>query len=140
MINASVMVTLVKPNGAVVNMPIATSEKGDFTFTFTPDAVGNWTVTAQWLSDRSYYASSMSEPVYLSVETAPTPTPTETPTPTPTPTPSPTASPTPTPTPVPFESQTFLGIPIMYIYMAVIVGLAAVIAVAAYVLRRRAAK
>ncbi len=140
MINANVMVTLVKPNGAVVNMPIATSEEGDFTFTFTPDAVGNWTVTAQWLSDRSYYASSMSEPVYLSVETAPTPTPTEAPTPTPTPTPSPTASPTPTPTPVPFESQTFAGIPIMYIYMAVICGLGAVIAVAAYVLRRRAAK
>jgi outer membrane protein assembly factor BamB len=138
MVSTNVTVTLIKPNGAVTNIPISTSEQGDFTFTFTPDAPGNWTVTAQWLSDRSYYASTTSEPVYLSVEPAPTPTPTATPSSTPTPTPLPTASPTPTPPPIPFDQQMLWGIPIMYIYIAVIIALAAVIAVAAFVLRRRA--
>ena len=137
LLNATVMVTLTRPDSILVELRVATSEPGYFTFTFAPNMVGNWTVSAQWLSDKSYYSSAASAPVSLTVNTSPTPIPTETPPPTPTPTASPTPSPSPSPTPTPFEELKVIGIPILYVYASVIVGLVVVIAVAGFALRKR---
>jgi outer membrane protein assembly factor BamB len=133
--HTTVMVSLRNPDGFVTHLPIPTNDKGDFTFTFKPKVVGNWTATAQWLPDRGYYSSSISESVALTVDPAPTPTPTESPSPTTTE--SPTSTPTPIPTPTPFDQTTWMGIPIFYIYLVAIFGLIAVIGTAALVLQRR---
>ena len=125
--NSTVVLTLVKPDGTSTNMEVTTSTKGSFSFTFTPDTVGNWTVAAQWRSDKSYYASATSEIVGLQVQSPPTPTPT--------PTPSQSISPPPTPTP--FDEQQVAGVPMIYVYVIVILVLFAVIAAAAYVYRKR---
>ncbi len=132
-----VIVVLAKPDGSLINLPVATSEKGDFNFTITPIDVGNWTVTAKWLPNKSYYGSSTSESVTLSVDPVPTPPPTDSPSPPPTPSPSPTPSPTPTSPPTPFTEQTFAGIPIYYFYVGVIFGLVALIGASSYMLRKR---
>jgi outer membrane protein assembly factor BamB len=134
--NTTIVVVFVQPDGTQVNKPILTSDEGDFAFTFTPEMVGNWMVATQWPSDRSYYASSTSEFVSLLVESSPTPTPAISPTPTPIPTPPPTPSPTPTP----FLEQKVAGIPLPYIYIAVIIGLVTVIGAAGFVLRRKTPK
>jgi outer membrane protein assembly factor BamB len=79
--NASIVLSFVKPDDTVINMQVVTSEKGTFNFTYTPDVVGDWTVAAQWQSDKGYYASAYSEHVPVEVALAPTPTPTPTPPP-----------------------------------------------------------
>jgi hypothetical protein len=71
MANASILVSFVKPDGAVIDVQVATSEKGAFSFTYTPDVAGNWTVVAQWWSDKGYYSSSYSELALLEVTAAP---------------------------------------------------------------------
>jgi hypothetical protein len=98
--NTAVAVTLVDPTGAQKTINVYTCTLGNFTFTFSPEVPGNWSVYAQWTSDESYCTSSKSEPALLAVNPSPTPTPTQTPTPTPTPTS------TDTPTPTPSESPT----------------------------------
>jgi hypothetical protein len=72
MANASITVSLVRPDGAIVNIDVATSEKGAFNFAYTPDVVGNWAVAAQWQSDKSYYLSATSEQAPVEVTAAPT--------------------------------------------------------------------
>jgi hypothetical protein len=71
MANASILVYFVKPDGAGVDVQVATSEKGAFSFTYTPDVAGNWTVVAQWQSDKGYYSSSYSELAFVEVATTP---------------------------------------------------------------------
>ena len=71
MANASIMVSFVRPDGTVIDMQVATSEKGAFNFAYTPDVVGNWTVDAQWQSDKGYYPSAYSEHAPLEVTVAP---------------------------------------------------------------------
>jgi outer membrane protein assembly factor BamB len=136
MSDVNVTLYLVKPDGTSFNMHVTTSQKGDFTFTFTPDMVGDWLVAAQWQSDKSYYTPAISETVALQVKPVPTPTPTptESPSPTPVETPSPTL---PLETPTPFDEQTIFGMPMEYFYIIVILALVAVIAVAAYVLGKK---
>jgi eukaryotic-like serine/threonine-protein kinase len=131
--NAMVTITVTKPDGDQLALPIATSNSGEFTFTFTPLQTGTWTAVAKWTPNKSYYASSSSEPASLLVNPVSTPPPTETPTPSPTPT----ITPSPSPTPIPFEKQTFAGIPLFYIYAATIIGLIAVIVIAGYFLRKK---
>jgi outer membrane protein assembly factor BamB len=80
--NASITLSFTKPDGAAFNMPVVTSEKGFFDFIYTPDMVGNWTITAQWQSDRGYYNSACSEKAIIDVTLAPASTPTPTPPPT----------------------------------------------------------
>ncbi len=133
----SITVVLANPDGVSLNKYVATAEKGDFTFTFTPNDAGNWTVTAKWLPDRSYYGASTSESITLSVEPVPTPTPTESPSPSPTPSESPTPSPTSAPTATPFTEQTVAGIPLYYFYIGVIVVLSTVIGITGFMLRKR---
>jgi len=70
MANESILLTFVKPDGAMQNVQVMTSEKGDFAFTHTPDVAGNWTVVAQWYSDKGYYTSAYSEPVPMEVTAA----------------------------------------------------------------------
>jgi outer membrane protein assembly factor BamB len=69
--NASITVSFVKPDGSVNDVQAVTSEKGDFNFTYTPDAAGNWAVAAQWQTDKSYYTSAYSEPAFMEVTAAP---------------------------------------------------------------------
>lgn len=128
MSNATVTVMLVKPDGSVTTLEVETTATGSFAFTFTPTTTGNWTVAAEWVSDKSFYRSAVSEMVTLLVNTPPTPTPTETPTETPPPTPTP----SPVPTPTPFDQLKFAGLPILYVYFVVIAVLIAVIVVFGY--------
>ena len=67
MANATIMLVFVKPDGTVINMQVVTFEKGAFNFTYTPDAIGNWTVTAWWQSDKGYYSSAYSKNVLIEV-------------------------------------------------------------------------
>ena len=47
--NALITVTFVKPDGTTVDRAVTANEKGAFTVSYTPDTVGNWTITA-WYS------------------------------------------------------------------------------------------
>jgi outer membrane protein assembly factor BamB len=116
--NASITLSFVKPDGAVVNMQVTTSEKGFFDFTYTPDAIGDWAVTAHWQSDRSYFNSACSEKALLDVTPAPTPTPTPTPSP-------------------PME---WFGMPPAYVIIFIIAVIAVVILGYIYVRRKRIRK
>jgi outer membrane protein assembly factor BamB len=69
--NAPILVSFVRPNGTVIDVRVSTFEKGAFNFTYTPDVAGNWTVVAQWQSDKGYYTSSYSELALMEVTEAP---------------------------------------------------------------------
>jgi hypothetical protein len=111
MANASVVVYFVKPDGAVIDMQVITFEKGAFSFIYTPDVVGNWTVAAVWSSDRGYYASAYSEMATVEVTVAPT-------------------SSTVTTSPK--------GIPVEYVYAAVVVIAIIVVDILVYAYMKRA--
>lgn len=68
---APVKVSLVKPDGSVTELQVATSKIGIFNFTCIPDVAGSWTVAAEWQSDKSYYTSAYSEAVSMEVAEAP---------------------------------------------------------------------
>jgi outer membrane protein assembly factor BamB len=61
--NASVTVSFVKPDGSFTDTQVVTSKQGAFNFTLKPDVAGNWTVAAQWQTDKSYYTSASSAAV-----------------------------------------------------------------------------
>ena len=65
--NKTVTVTFVKPDGTKDNIQTTTLENGTFTFTYTPNKVGNWNVTATWQSDTPYSTSATSEASTLQV-------------------------------------------------------------------------
>jgi outer membrane protein assembly factor BamB len=65
--NATITLSFTKPDGAFVNIPITTSERGFFDFIYKPDDVGSWTVSAKWQSDREYYESACSEKIMLDI-------------------------------------------------------------------------
>jgi hypothetical protein len=71
MANAPVLVSFVRPDGSVVDVQVATFEKGAFNFAYAPDVAGTWTVVAQWQSNKSYYTSSYSELALMEVTVAP---------------------------------------------------------------------
>jgi hypothetical protein len=72
MANATIMMSFVKPDGTVNDVQVVTCEKGAFNFTYTPDVIGNWTVSALWLFDRGYYSSAYSKDTPIEVVAAPT--------------------------------------------------------------------
>jgi outer membrane protein assembly factor BamB len=72
MANAPVMLAFTKPDGTIVEVQVTTVEKGVFNFTYTPDAIGNWTVTSRWRSDKGYYNSAYSGSASLEVTSTPT--------------------------------------------------------------------
>ncbi|MCW4010220.1 MAG: PQQ-binding-like beta-propeller repeat protein [Candidatus Bathyarchaeota archaeon] len=133
--HTDIIVTLTRPDGSSYNLTAETSATGVFTFTFQPVTTGNWSASAQWVSDKSFYTSAKSPEATLLVQAVPTPTPTETAVPSDSPSPSPSSSPT--PTLVPFEQLTFAGIPLLYLYIAVVSALIFVIVVAAYIYRKK---
>ena len=81
MANASIVLSFVRPDETVDTVQVATVEKGIFNFTYKPDVVGSWTVSAQWTPTNGYYSSTYSEHVPVEVALAPTLTPTPTPPP-----------------------------------------------------------
>ncbi|MCZ2807724.1 MAG: PQQ-binding-like beta-propeller repeat protein [Candidatus Bathyarchaeota archaeon] len=54
---APITVTFVKSDGSIDDIQVAALENGSFHFTYTPDVVGNWTVTA-WCSGAAYIGHS----------------------------------------------------------------------------------
>ncbi len=123
--NATITLTFIKPDGSASSTQVITAQKGEFTFTLTPNEVGNWAIIAQWRSNRSFYTSATSPALMLIVNPAATPTPTTTPSPT-----------APSTTPTPFEEQQVGGIPIIYLYATFIAFLIVVIIMAAYIYRK----
>ena len=63
----SIMLTFLKPDGSEYTAQVSTSEKGSFNFTYKPDVAGNWSVSAQWQTDKEYYTSAHSEQVLMEV-------------------------------------------------------------------------
>ena len=63
----SIMLTFLKPDSSEYTVQVTTSEKGSFNFTYTPDIIGNWSVSAQWQTDKGYYTSAHSEPAPIKV-------------------------------------------------------------------------
>lgn len=123
--NAVITINLAKPDGTLNRLQTVTSEKGGFTFSFVPDTEGNWSISAQWIVDKSYYTPSVSEPAILSVINPATPTPADTATPDPTLT----LAPSSTSTALPWDQQKLGEIPLLYIYVAIIAVLVIVIVV-----------
>ena len=70
--NASVTVSFVKPDGSYTDTQVVTSKQGVFNFTFTAEDAGNWTVAAQWQTDKSYYTSAYGIAVVDVTETSQT--------------------------------------------------------------------
>jgi len=60
-------VTFVKPDGTKDDIEVTALERGTFNFTYTPDVVGGYIVSAWWQSDKGYYCSAYSEKVSLEV-------------------------------------------------------------------------
>ena len=79
------------------------SNRGPFTFTFTPQAAGTYRLRIDY-GGNNWMAPPMIN--FTATTTSPTPTATPTRTPTPTPTTTPTATPTRTPTPTPSPTPT----------------------------------
>jgi outer membrane protein assembly factor BamB len=64
---APITVTFVKPSGTMDDIQVTALDNGAFNFTYTPDIVGKWAVTASWKSDKGYYRSAYSEDMHLEV-------------------------------------------------------------------------
>ena len=67
MSEASILISFVRPDSVVEDFLTLASAKGEYAFEYIPNVVGNWTVIAQWQSDKGYYASAYSEPTILQV-------------------------------------------------------------------------
>jgi len=120
--NATVTLTMNKPDGTIAQVNATTNNYGYFSFSYSPTTVGNWGWVVAYSGVKKpaiTYAPAYSEFYSVSVTAAPgsivvTPSPTASPTPTPvvtaSPTPVVTESPTPevtaSPTPVVTESPT----------------------------------
>jgi hypothetical protein len=109
---------------------------GTFKMLWTPPAVGEYTIVANFTGTQAYgpsYASTA-----IGVQNAPSPIVTATPPPSITPTITPTIAPTVAPTPTPTTAPTPGGIPASELYViAAAVVIIVVVAVAAVALRRR---
>lgn len=64
---AHITVTFVRPNGTMNDTQVTSTENGSFNFTYKPDKIGNWVITARWESDKGYYSSAYSEEMLLGV-------------------------------------------------------------------------
>jgi hypothetical protein len=93
---------------------VETGDWGVFRFTYRPDVVGNWTVSAWWQSDRGYYSSAYSEHLLLEVE-APKPS-------------------------TNGGKGGNTGVPLEYIFALIVVTVVVVVSVAVYLIMKRARK
>jgi len=151
--NATVKVSLTKPDMTSTNLTTTTDYLGRFSLSFNLPEVGDWGWVAYYEGVQKpaiAYGPVYSEwtpvkviaaPVVATPTPTPTPNPTQTATPIATPTPSPQATATPALTTTPTESATtFGGIPIEYVYAIVAVVVIVVLAVGAYVYMKRSKK
>jgi len=122
--NATITTTFLKPDGSTYTVQTVTDKKGGFVILLVPDIEGNWTISAQFIVNKSYYTSSISEPVTLvvagSIEVSPSGNIT--------PNGSHSQSPS-NQTIIPWDQQKIGDIPLIYIYVSVILVLIAVIAI-----------
>ena len=65
--NESIMLTFIKPDGSGYMAQVTTFENGGFNLTYTPDVAGNWSVSAQWQTNKGYYTSAQSEQTLMVV-------------------------------------------------------------------------
>ena len=65
--NESIMLTFIKPDRSKYVVQVTTFEKGVFNLTYTPDVAGNWSVYAQWQTNKGYYTSAQSEQTLMEV-------------------------------------------------------------------------
>jgi hypothetical protein len=65
--DAQITLQFSNPNGAVDDEQVVTAKKGSYSFAYSPDVVGNWTVTATWESDTNYWDSAHSSQATLEV-------------------------------------------------------------------------
>jgi outer membrane protein assembly factor BamB len=137
--NATVNISLTKPNGNSENLTTTTDKLGEFSLSFSPTEVGQWGWVAYYSGDSKpsiNYTAAYSEFTNINVSeapVAPTSTPVATPTPTSevTPTPTPEVTATPTPTEAPVDNTTTY----IYAIVGVIVIIAIVIGAYAYTKR-----
>ena len=59
--NASLILAFVKPDSTMDNIEVKTLARGIYSCNYTLDAVGNWTILANWKSDKGYYTSAYGE-------------------------------------------------------------------------------
>ncbi len=143
--NATIILSLSKPDGSSQNLTTTTDNQGFFSFAVSPTAVGDWGWVVFYEGENKAWITY--EPVYtdfnpVSVIAAPgteaTPTPTETPIVTEAPTEAPTMTPEATTTTTPAATETSgSGMPVEYIYAIVAVVVIVIIAVAAYMVTKR---
>jgi eukaryotic-like serine/threonine-protein kinase len=141
--NASIQVSLTKPDGSTVTLNATTGTDGKFSISYIPTEIGQWGWVSYYEGKRTtglQYNSAYSQWNQINVAQAPfeaTPEPTATPTPTPeiTVTPTPTEVPTATPTAAPVSGT----VETAYLIIAVVV-IIVVIAVAAFVAKKRKKK
>jgi hypothetical protein len=62
-----ILLLLTQPDGDIVKIQVETDEQGSFNFTYQPKLEGNWTMAAQWQSDKGYYFSVYSHNMLLEV-------------------------------------------------------------------------
>ena len=65
--NSSITLTFTKPDGTQDNVKVAVSADGTFSLNYNPDMMGNWAVTASYLSNNQYFTSVTSQNVPFQV-------------------------------------------------------------------------
>ncbi len=66
--NQSIIISLLKPDGSIIDQYITTSKSGSFTFDYDSDLIGDWIIEASWDSEKSYYTSFNNTLLSISVE------------------------------------------------------------------------
>ncbi len=136
--NATLILSVTKPDMTSVNLTTTTDKLGFFTFSYNPSVVGEYGWVAFYEGETKpaiIYNAAYSEWTPFTVVAAPvqtTPTPVVTPTPTPvvTPTPTPVVTASPEATATPIQNA---GFPMEYAYATIAVIVIAIVAVGAYV-------
>jgi type IV secretory pathway VirB6-like protein len=65
--NSSITLTFTKPDGTLDNVKVAVSADGTFSLNYNPAMIGNWAVTASYLSNNQYFTSVTSQNVPFQV-------------------------------------------------------------------------
>ena len=116
---APITVTLVKPDGKTANIQRTALKDGTFSFIYTPDTIGKWTISV-WCSGASYIMHSNN--ILLTVTESQQQTPTQE---------------RPQQDPKQMKDTQSLSIPSEYVSVAIITGVIAVIAVTVYLFTKK---
>ena len=66
--NQSIVLSFLKPDGSIDELLPTTTTNGFFNFTYKPEIIGDWIITANWESQKSYYTSAISNSIDVSIE------------------------------------------------------------------------